>query len=428
MLNPIYYDAGVRALHFILKGIAPFSTKIRQGLEGRRGLFDRIQAFGSIHPGAIWFHVASSGELEQAIPVMDELKAARPGLPLLLTYFSPSGKKAVTLEATRRKDQGLTVPWDHADYSPLDASAELSLFFTSVRPSLLVLVHRELWPGLLNAAKGFDVRAVLMSSYWPTKPSRGEGKKLEGLAWLGTVDSTSAERIREAVPTLPRADVESFGDPRAERVLLRKAWNKMPAETGETGHPLWLLASLHERDVVALSDLPFRLKSSPTLWVVVPHEPDDKMIGRLKRWLAPLGKVCLWSESGGELPAQGAIIVDKVGFLAELYVRASVVFVGGSYDARVHNVWEPAAYARPILTGPYIQNSAEALQLKAKGLLKVCPDSSALATELELLLADPTQHRAIAGGLTEFLEAQRGVSRRYAVKLLSLYRQSRTIN
>jgi hypothetical protein len=242
VLNPIYYDAGVRALHLLLRGIAPFSTKIRLGLAGREGLYDRIRAFGDIHPGSIWFHVASSGELEQAIPVMDELKRERAGLPILLTYFSPSGKKAVELEEVRRARQGLVVPWDHADYSPLDASTELSLFFSSVRPSLLVLVHRELWPGLLNAARTFDVPAALMSSYWPSRPSRGDGKKLKRLAWLGTVDGTSAERIRETVAMPGDTLVEPFGDPRAERVLLRKEWNRMPTErAGE--NPLWLLAS-----------------------------------------------------------------------------------------------------------------------------------------------------------------------------------------
>lgn len=52
---------------------------------------------------------------------------------------------------------------------------------------------------------------------------------------------------------------------------------------------------------------------------------------------------------------------------------SSVVLVGGSYDSRVHSAWEPAAYAKPILTGPHIRNSAEALALEHCGLLRVCP-------------------------------------------------------
>ena len=59
--------------------------------------------------------------------------------------------------------------------------------------------------------------------------------------------------------------------------------------------------------------------------------------------------------------------MDKVGLLAELYLVGKIVFVGGSFRARVHNVLEPAAYALPILTGPFIENSGEAMEMAAKG-------------------------------------------------------------
>ena len=44
------------------------------------------------HRGAplMWFHVASLGELEQAIPVMQAFRAAHPETPWLLTVYSPS--------------------------------------------------------------------------------------------------------------------------------------------------------------------------------------------------------------------------------------------------------------------------------------------------------------------------------------------------
>ena len=38
----------------------------------------------------MWFHVASLGELEQAIPVMQAHRAAHPETPWLLTVYSPS--------------------------------------------------------------------------------------------------------------------------------------------------------------------------------------------------------------------------------------------------------------------------------------------------------------------------------------------------
>jgi hypothetical protein len=130
-----------------------------------------------------------------------------------------------------------------------------------------------------------------------------------------------------------------------------------------------------------------------------------------------LGTVTQWSETNGGLPERGALIVDKVGFLAELYVKASVVLVGCSYDSRVHSVWEPAAYAKPMLTGPHIRNSAEALALEHCGLLRVCPDARAVARALGEPESDPQRY---SRGLEDYLAGQRGIGRRYAERLLTL--------
>jgi 3-deoxy-D-manno-octulosonic-acid transferase len=57
-----------------------------------------------------------------------------------------------------------------------------------------------------------------------------------------------------------------------------------------------------------------------------------------------------------------------VGDLADLYRVSSVAFVGGAFDSKVHNVLEPALYG-PVITGPGITNSAEAVALERKGVL-----------------------------------------------------------
>ena len=56
------------------------------------------------------------------------------------------------------------------------------------------------------------------------------------------------------------------------------------------------------------------------------------------------------------------ILLDKVGYLADFYRLADGAFVGGSFKAKVHSVMEPLCCAIPIITGPYIYNSPEAMQ------------------------------------------------------------------
>ena len=51
-----------------------------------------------------------------------------------------------------------------------------------------------------------------------------------------------------------------------------------------------------------------------------------------------------------DLSAVDVLVVDSVGLLAKLYGLADIAFVGGSFRGSVHNVMEPAAMAKPIVS------------------------------------------------------------------------------
>ena len=417
MANHFFYTLGVHGLYSALRFVAPWVPKVRFGMQGRVGLHERLAQFARTHAKPYWFHVASAGELEQAIPVMDELKRRRPDRSVLLTYFSPSGERAVCAERERRHHQGIAVPWDHNDYSPLDVPGKLTPIFETLRPRLVALVQRELWPNLISVAALKQVPVALIATYWPEAgPSRRTAKNLEKLSWIGTVDSASHDKLDTATPR------EVVGDPRAERVLTRKKWNHSAATAlvAAPDRPLFLLASLHKEDLRQIYSLPSLMKYAPARWVVVPHEPSKHLATEIAEWLEPLGKARLWSEGAEALASTSPLIIDKVGFLAELYRAAHFVLIGGSYYYRVHNVWEPAAYFKPILTGRYIQNSAEARALRDAGWLKVCPSAVTVADEANRLLKMPVHYEQVSRGIESFILNHAQTSHRYAEKLLEL--------
>src|SRR4029434_2769513 len=54
------------------------------------------------------------------------------------------------------------------------------------------------------------------------------------------------------------------------------------------------------------------------------------------------------------------LLLDSVGELAAPFRHASVVFVGGSLVPKGgHNILEPAAFAKPIIFGPHMENFRE---------------------------------------------------------------------
>lgn len=421
MASNFFYTIGVHGMFTAMRLASLWMPKVRSGINGRAGLRERLFKFGETHASPFWFHVASAGELEQAIPVMDEIKRRDDGHAILLTFFSPSGERAALAERERRTKLGLTVPWDHGDYLPVDLPNRLRPLFKKLSPRLLVLVHRELWPNLIAVARENQVPTALISTFWPdAPPNRRITKCLSGLAWIGTVDESSANKISQQLGRA--AAVTVAGDPRAERVMVRKGWNTKRDDpfSATTHNPIFLLASLHKEDIRKIYSLPSIMKYAPTRWVVVPHEPRADVIAELKDWLTPLGAVGLWSEGERVIRSNVPLIVDKVGFLAELYEAAHLVLVGGSYYYRVHNVWEPAAYYKPILTGTFIQNSAEARSMADAGWLKICPTAVAIADEANRLLKIPAHYQGISAGLETFLSRHSNVSQNYATKLIDL--------
>src|SRR5207342_2160368 len=59
-------------------------------------------------------------------------------------------------------------------------------------------------------------------------------------------------------------------------------------------------------------------------------------------------------------PRADVVILDTLGELALLYQLATVVFVGGSLaDHGGHNILEPAAFGKPVVFGPHMQNFKE---------------------------------------------------------------------
>ena len=382
------------------------SPKLRRGLEGRRGLGQRIGGWRFAEP-PLWFHFASSGEFEQIVPVLDRLRE-RGGPSVVLTYFSPSGERAVRLETERRFAAGRVLSWDAADFAPWDRPRDVREFLDGVRPRALVCVHREIWPELLVQCGRSGIPRHLIAAHFPRPLSiwyRRWARELDGVL---AVDAASAARFAMGASVA--------GDPRVDRVLARREAARSSWTEALAGRPNVVVASAWDRDLRALAPA-LEAVGERARWILVPHEPSRARVERCFDLIRSRGwQARAWSEwrrEGMETPPPH-LVVDGVGFLAELYDAATAVIVGGSFHARVHNVLEPAVYARPIFTGPRISNSREAVEMQEHGLLRACASGEELATGLSELLADPGMRARWAGGLESFVRERSGAADRCA--------------
>jgi 3-deoxy-D-manno-octulosonic-acid transferase len=119
--------------------------------------------------------------------------------------------------------------------------------------------------------------------------------------------------------------------------------------------------------------------------------------------------------------AVDVVLVDEMGVLTHWYAAADATFVGGSLvPVGGHNLLEPAALGRPVLTGPHTFNAPEVAQcLLEAGGARMVRDAGELCAALAAWLGDAGAARQAGDRAAAAVAAHRGAAER-SVALLTV--------
>ena len=177
---------------------------------------------------------------------------------------------------------------------------------------------------------------------------------------------------------------------------LRQQWDAM-------SRPIWIGASTHTgEDEILLAAHRLILAERPdALLILVPRHPERfrsvyELCGKqgfstVRRSLAEPPK-----------PETQVVLGDTMGELLFLFALADAAFVGGSLvPTGGHNLLEPAALGKPVLTGPHLFNFLDiAAQLRDAGALAEVSNAPELASAIELFWNDSERvEKARSAGL-----------------------------
>ncbi|MCK7498966.1 MAG: hypothetical protein MZW92_56950 [Comamonadaceae bacterium] len=104
----------------------------------------------------LWVHAVSLGETRAAAPLIDALRAAAPGVRLLLTHGTATGR------AGRRARCCATATLQA--WLPYDTPGAVRRFLRATGPRSGVLMETEIWPNLLHEARAAGVPMVLANA------------------------------------------------------------------------------------------------------------------------------------------------------------------------------------------------------------------------------------------------------------------------
>lgn len=332
--------------------------KLRQMVQDRRET-----PWPSLVSAPVWIH-AASGEIEYAKPVIRELKARYPELPVLVTYFSPSAKRLI--QGFPGIDLALALPWDRP--------SEVRRFLDFYKPRAGLFARTDVWPGWATEAKARGIPLLLFASTLSEDSSRtGWGRasltrwafsRLSAVFCVSEEDRRNVERIGAPVPA------EVAGDTRYDQAFARlESGSTLPRELAPAPDDfVFVCGSTWPEDEEVLVEALSLTKGEGIRAVLVPHETGDSRLRGIERRLRDRGFEPIRFSEAKEWRPDSVLIVDQVGKLADLYNWGDVAFVGGSFREKVHSVMEPLAAGLPVLVGPRHLNNREALQFQGTRL------------------------------------------------------------
>lgn len=426
--NELVYDAAVQLARPLLSLAAPFSRKINEGLQGRRGARERLVDWARKHRKPdiplVWVHAPSVGESLMAQAIIAELRNQLPGVQIVFTHFSPSAQRMAE-----------RVGADIHDFLPWDTRHDARVLLDALQPSAIAFVRTEIWPALVREAASRKIKTVLVNAVLSPRSSRlkGAGRWLLSDAYrrltaVGAVARDHADRFVRLGVAHKRLHIT--GDARFDQVVMR---------IRELDREQPLLHRLKDESVLTLvagstwpSDeaellgpLAGARKGRPMRILIAPHEPDQNHLRGLEQRLKAHGfrhaRLSEVEKGTGKLPE--VVVIDRVGVLADLYAIANVAYVGGGFhDAGLHSVVEPAALGVPVIFGPRHGNAREADELAGKGGGFVASDGANVASIILDLAARPVQRASSCAAARGFVEARLGGARRNAELIATLLR------
>lgn len=396
------YNVIVQISWFFLNILAFFNSKIKLFVEGRKNSFEILRQAISKDDKTFWVHVASLGEFEQGLPLIEKLKAEYPAHKIVITFFSPSGYEV-------KKNTAVA---DAVCYLPMDTQGNAKRFLETIQPDLAIFVKYEVWPNYLKELENKKIPVLLISAIFKKEQiyfkSYGSfmRKALGGFSYYFVQD----ERSKVLLESIDIKNVSISGDTRLDRVseILDRDNSLDFMEVFKKGRPCFVAGSTWPEDEAILIDYINNAQKN-LKYVLAPHTiKSAKILGLAGAFTK---KTTLYSKiDSNHLADYEVLIIDHIGLLTKIYSYADIAFVGGGFATGLHNTLEPAVFGIPVIIGPNYKGFKEAEELVAqKGILTI--DDSWSFGELMKKLLDNLGFRKKTGEINaRYISKNKGAS------------------
>ena len=386
--------------------------------EERLGIYSSHQDNASCsRKQTLWIHCVSLGETNATIPLIKMVIRKHPGINILLSHGTLTGRK-VYIPTSKRIERC---------YLPFDLRGSVIRFLNHYQPTMGIILETEIWPNLINQCNLKTIPLFLVNA-------RLSGKSLIRYMPYKEFISRSLNKInhiyvqsesdRKNFKELTNQPISIMGnlkfDARPPGDIINKI-KKLKAQLRIDKQFVILISSsrIGEEDIVLNFFKRINLKS--IVVIIVPRHPERfNVVAKLfESYKLPYIRK---SDFKKLTSCPQYILGDSIGELYEYYGLASLVIMGGSIkNTGSQNIIEPMLLNRPIAVGPSIFNFKDIIEESQKKNLVF---RFSEIEELENIIFQLTKNNKLQESIRKktnfFLKENSGASKKI-LKLINQY-------
>jgi 3-deoxy-D-manno-octulosonic-acid transferase len=343
--------------------------------------------YSNLPDNCLWFHCASVGEVNTLLPLLNNLHTKNRQLNFIITTNTITGGRIV---AQQKLD------YLFHSYLPFDWRFSVNRFLSAVNPVALYVLETEIWPNLFSLCHNKDIVIHMINARLSSKTTSAKPwiKALLKSA-LSNVDTISArtEQDAQAYQSLgaDKNIISTVGNLKLTTALNRSRSTENNNFSQSRGYVL--LASTHDDEELQIYAI-WRELNREELLIIAPRHP-ERTISIIKK--LDCENISIRSKQQAITGETDVFLLDTVGELKNYFKNAKLVIMGGSFTPiGGHNILEPASYNSAVITGPYMENFKEELDLMTSNNAIIQVDSYAsLDKEITALLEDESRRSSL---------------------------------
>ena len=362
-------------------------------VDGRSNYFDRVPAISNKQ--VIWFHCASLGEFDMALPLMKKIKEYKPNAFILTSFFSPSGMKHYH---KRRHCVDLAV------YLPVDTPSNAKRFIAHFNPQTAFFVKYEFWPNFILEAKKNHIQLFSICTLLR--------KEQRFFKWYGSFFRKALNLFdffyvqnENTLNLLKKIGIQNSlvtGDLRFDRVIENKESlvKNQRIEDFLKGDKAIVVGSSWPDDEEII--VPYMLKNPDLKFIIAPHNVNEHSISKIEQSLKDM--TCRFTDNNND---KNIMILNTIGHLSSAYYAGKIAYVGGGFSGKLHNILEPAVFGLPVVFGPKYAKFPEAIDFVEHGFGFSVKNETDFETVLNLLAS---KSQELSEKIHEYINEKKGAA------------------